>query len=335
MLHGEVDAALARFWADTRERHRFLQHDRERPILAPEEIFLRSEEFFGRAAEHATLSVRAPAGVRGDPHQSPLPQAGEGAGRTEFPPLPLAGEGGGEGRREPSNWARPLPDLAIERGAPEPLKKLQQHVGATPHRVLVVAESVGRRETLLELLRDSRIEPPTVATLADFEAGDAHYAITVAPLAEGFAWIEPAADGRPAIAIEFVTETELFATGATARRRRKQEQVSDVNALIKDLSELKIGDPVVHVNHGIGRYVGLKHIDRGDGEGGASAFLHLEYADKATLYVPVAQLHLIARYTGVSAEEAPLHRLGSGQWDKAKRRAAEQVRDTAAELLDL
>ena len=107
---------------------------------------------------------------------------------------------------------------------------------------------------------------------------------------------------------------------------------TDIDSLIKDLSELKIGDPVVHVNHGIGRYVGLMNIDLGDGP---SEFLHLEYADKATLYVPVAQLHLIARYTGVSPEEAPLHKLGSGQWDKARRKAAEQVRDTAAELLNL
>ncbi|NBU88257.1 MAG: transcription-repair coupling factor, partial [Betaproteobacteria bacterium] len=117
-----------------------------------------------------------------------------------------------------------------------------------------------------------------------------------------------------------------------SRRRRKQEQVSSVEALIKDLSELKVGDPVVHVNHGIGRYQGLIEIDAGDGP---SEFLHLEYADRATLYVPVSQLHLIGRYTGVSADEAPLHRLGSGQWEKARRKAAEQVRDTAAELLNL
>src|SRR6185503_5924831 len=105
--------------------------------------------------------------------------------------------------------------------------------------------------------------------------------------------------------------------------------------LIKDLSELKIGDPVVHASHGIGRYVGLKNIDLGGDEGGSSEFLHLEYADKATLYVPVSQLHLIARYTGVAADEAPLHKLGSPQWDRAKRKAAEQVRDAAAELLNL
>jgi transcription-repair coupling factor (superfamily II helicase) len=292
VLHGEVDEALKRFWVDTRERHRFLQHDRERPILPPEVLFLKPEEFFVQTAPHATLALR---------------------GHDETP------------------WARPLPDLSAERGAQEPLQRLQIHVGTTPHRVLIVAESEGRRESLLELLRDSRIEPPTVASLAEFEAGDEHFAMAVAPLAQGFFWFEPEAK----IAVQFVTETELFATSPTARRRRKQEQVSDVNALIKDLSELKVGDPVVHINHGIGRYVGLISIDLGESSGGPSEFLHLEYADKAVLYVPVAQLHLIARYTGVSADEAPLHRLGSGQWDKAKRKAAEQVRDTAAELLNL
>lgn len=285
VLHGEVDESLKRFWTDTRERHRFLQHDRERPILPPEDLFLRAEDFFTLANAHATLAVRG---------------------------------------KEPVDWARPLTDLSIDRGAPEPLKRLQQHLATTPHRVLIVAESAGRRESLLELLRDSKIDPPSVEGLASFESSDEKFAIAVAPLAEGFFWTEPG--------IQFVTETELFATTPTTRRRRKQEQVSDVNALIKDLSELKVGDPVVHSNHGIGRYVGLMNIDLGDGP---SEFLHLEYADKATLYVPVAQLHLISRYTGVSAEEAPLHKLGSGQWDKARRKAAEQVRDTAAELLNL
>jgi transcription-repair coupling factor (superfamily II helicase) len=297
-LHGEVDEALQRFWADTRDRHRFFQHDRERPILAPEALFLKPEELFAAAGEQALLTLRS--------------RSDDAAGA----------------------WASTLPDLSVDRGAPEPLKRLQSHVAATPHRVLIVAESEGRRESLLELLRDSRIEPPSVATLADFEAGSERFAIAVAPLAQGFAaaLTEGAAD---AATIEFVTETELFAMAPGARRRRRQEQTSDVNALIKDLSELKVGDPVVHVNHGIGRYLGLTTIALDGDEAAAGEFLQLEYADKATLYVPVAQLHLIARYTGVSAEEAPLHKLGSGQWDKARRRAAEQVRDTAAELLNL
>ncbi|MDE2397238.1 MAG: DEAD/DEAH box helicase, partial [Burkholderiales bacterium] len=292
-LHGEVDAALERFWADTRERHRFLQHDRERPLLAPEELYLRPEDFFGLTHPHSTLAIRG---------------------------------------SEALDWARPLPDVAVDRGATEPLAALEKHLDTTAQRVLLVAESEGRRESLLELLRDHHIDVPSVATLAEFQAGDERVAITAAPLAEGFLWHEPDAG----VSIEFVTETELFASTPQARRRKKQEQVSNVDALIKDLSELKVGDPVVHLNHGIGRYQGLVNIDLANGDdGGASEFLHLEYADKATLYVPVAQLHLISRYTGVSAEEAPLHRLGSGQWEKARRKAAEQVRDTAAELLNL
>jgi transcription-repair coupling factor (superfamily II helicase) len=288
VLHGEIDEALARFWTDTRERHRFLQHDPERPILAPEDIFLRADDFFALTQPHATLALRGAA---------------------------------------PTEWARPLPDVAVDRGTTKPLALLERHLDTTAARVLLVAESEGRRESLLELLRDHRIDVPSVDTLADFEAGVEKVSITAAPLAAGFHW-----QREGAAAIQFVTETELFATAPSSRRRKKQEQVSNVDALIKDLSELKVGDPVVHINHGIGRYVGLIHIDLGDG---ASEFLHLEYADKATLYVPVAQLHLIGRYTGVSAEEAPLHRLGSGQWDKARRKAAEQVRDTAAELLNL
>ncbi|MCY4743984.1 transcription-repair coupling factor [Pelomonas sp. UHG3] len=287
-LHGEVDEAIQRFWTDTRERHRFLQHDPERPILAPAEIFLTAEDFFGLTKPHAVLSVRG---------------------------------------AEPVDFARPLPDVSVERGTQEPMARLEAHLKSTPHRVLLVAESEGRRESLLEQLRDHKIDPPSVKDLAEFAASDEKYAITAAPLASGFFWVD---EQRP---VQLITETELFATTPTTRRRRKQEQVSDVNALIKDLSELKVGDPVVHINHGIGRYQGLVNIDLGDGQ--KSEFLHLEYADKATLYVPVAQLHLIGRYTGVSPEEAPLHKLGSGQWEKAKRKAAEQVRDTAAELLNL
>jgi transcription-repair coupling factor (superfamily II helicase) len=299
VLHGRVDEALERFWVDTRERHRFLQHDPERPLLPPDAVFMPAEEFFARTQPHATLSLRSQA-----------------SGDTA--PTTVA-------------WARPLPDLGVDRGATEPLGLLAKHLASTPHRVLLVAESEGRRQSLIELLRDNQIAVPSADTLQAFLDEDEKFAITAAPLAEGFHWHEPDAG----ISVQLITETELFATTPQARRRRKQEQTSSVDALIKDLSELKIGDPVVHLNHGIGRYQGLINIDLGHDEGGASEFLHLEYADKATLYVPVAQLHLISRYTGVSADEAPLHKLGSPQWDKARRKAAEQVRDTAAELLNL
>ena len=293
VLHGEITEALERFWNETRERHRFLQHDPERPLLAPEDIYLKAEEFFTHANAHAQLAVRG---------------------------------------KEPNAWARPLPDLSVERGGQDPLRKLEKHIEQTDsagQRVLVVAESAGRRENLMELLRDHRIDLPSVDTLDAFVRGDHRHAITAAPLAGGFIWHDGSASSA---GIQFVTETELFDATPATRRRRKTEQATDVDSLIKDLSELNVGDPVVHNNHGIGRYQGLINLDLGDGP---SEFLHLEYADKATLYVPVSQLHLISRYTGVSPEEAPLHKLGSPQWDKAKRKAAEQVRDTAAELLNL
>ena len=293
VLHGEITEALERFWNETRERHRFLQHDPERPLLPPEDLYLKAEEFFTHANAHAQLAVRG---------------------------------------KEPTEWARPLPDLSVERGGQDPLSKLEKHIAQTDQagqRVLVVAESAGRRENLMELLRDHRIDLPSVDTLDAFVRGDHRHAITAAPLAGGFIWHDGSASGA---GIQFVTETELFDATPATRRRRKTEQATDVDSLIKDLSELNVGDPVVHSNHGIGRYQGLINLDLGDGP---SEFLHLEYADKATLYVPVSQLHLISRYTGVSPEEAPLHKLGSPQWDKAKRKAAEQVRDTASELLNL
>ena len=293
VLHGAVDESLDRFWHDTRERHRFLQHDPERPILPPEALFQKTEEFYARTQAHACLALRG---------------------------------------SEPVDWVQKLPDVAIERGATEPLAALEHHLRHGNSRVLVVAESEGRRESLLDLLREHGLAMPAFDSLAAFEASPEAAGITAASLAEGFRWCREA--GLPPL--DFITESELFSTSPTARRRKKQEQVSNVEALIKDLSELKVGDPVVHASHGIGRYKGLVNIDLSSGvDGGASEFLHLEYADQATLYVPVSQLQLISRYTGVSAEEAPLHRLGSGQWEKAKRKAAEQVRDTAAELLNL
>jgi len=197
---------------------------------------------------------------------------------------------------------------------------------------LILAETEGRRQSLLDFLRASQFDPPIFESLEDFTSSKARLGICLGSLAVGFSDLE--------LQIDYVTETELFATNSFSRKRKKQEQVSDLDALIKDLSELQIGDPVVHNAHGIGRYKGLINLDLGvgldeNGQPATQEFLHLVYADDAVLYVPVSQLHLVSRYTGVSAEEAPLHRLGSAQWDKAKRRAAEQIRDAAAELLNL
>jgi len=287
VLHGDLEPAFQRFWQDTRDRFRLVQGDPERPVLPPETLFLSAEQFYTRANAHPQLALR-----------------GQDV--------------------EDSAWVQKLPDLSVVRGAEDPLARFKQHAERSPHQVLVLAESAGRRESLLDFLRASQLTLPAFDSLQEFMDSEEKLGIATAALASGFSWVEEAVD--------LVTETELFATTSTVRRRKKQEQVSDVEALIKDLSELNLGDPVVHAQHGIGRYKGLVHLDLGQGN---TEFLHLEYADKATLYVPVSQLHLISRYTGVGAEEAPLHRLGSGQWEKAKRKAAEQVRDTAAELLNL
>ncbi|QIL43576.1 transcription-repair coupling factor [Acidovorax sp. HDW3] len=297
VLHGDLEAAFARFWQDTRERHRMLAGDPERPALPPEALFLSAEQFYQCAKPLAQLALR------GD--------------KTDVPD---------------NAFATALPELTVVRGADEPLARLQQHLAQTAQRVLILAESAGRRESLLDFLRASRLSPPAFESLAAFQAAPGEkIGIATAALAQGFAWVEGG--------IDLVTETELFAQGSTTRRRKKQEQVSDVEALIKDLSELTLGDPVVHSQHGIGRYRGLVHMDMGqknpDGSPALQEFLHLEYAANAVLYVPVSQLQLISRYTGVSADEAPLHKLGSGQWEKAKRKAAEQVRDAAAELLNI
>ena len=297
VLHGDLETPFQRFWQDTRERYRLIQGDPDYPVLPPDALFLSAEQFYGEAKPHAQLALRP----------------------------------GVEDVQDNAHFQK-LPDLAVVRGAEDPLARLQAHIRTTHQRLLLLAESDGRRESLLDFLRASGLNPPAFDSLAEFQATpEERVGIATAALATGFAWLEEGLD--------LVTETELFAASATTRRRKKQEQASDVEALIKDLSELNVGDPVVHAQHGIGRYRGLVNMDLGeknpDGTPALQEFLHLEYADKAVLYVPVSQLQLIGRYTGVSADEAPLHKLGSGQWEKAKRKAAEQVRDAAAELLNI
>jgi transcription-repair coupling factor (superfamily II helicase) len=295
VLHGDLEPAFQRFWQDTKDRYRLVQGDPERPALPPEALFLNVEQFYGLCNQYAQLALRP--GTEDAPDNA---------------------------------FAQTLPELTVVRGAEDPLSRLQTQIRTSTSRLLILAESDGRRESLLDFVRSSGLTPPLFDSLQAFLNSDEKVGMATSSLNKGFHWFEHG--------IDLVTETELFAAGPTTRRRKKQEQVSDVEALIKDLSELNVGDPVVHSQHGIGRYCGLINMDLGekneDSSPALQEFLHLEYADQATLYVPVSQLQLIGRYTGVSADEAPLHRLGSGQWEKAKRRAAEQVRDAAAELLN-
>jgi transcription-repair coupling factor (superfamily II helicase) len=330
VLHGDLEAPLSQFWKDTTDRYRILRNDPDRPALAPEHLFLQTDEFYQETKKYAALALKA---------STPSPLVGEGWGEganaqasAESAHLPLSPAPLPQGERGKTIAA--LPVLAANRAADEPLANLKAHLLSSPHRLLLLAESIGRRESLLDFLRASHISPVGFESLEEFLASDEKIGIATAALYTGFAWNESN--------IDFVTETELFASSPTQRRgKRGQEKTTDLDALIKDLAELNIGAPVVHASHGIGRYRGLVHLDLGqavtdqDDENNKQEFLHLEYANEAVLYVPVAALHLISRYTGVSPDEAPLHRLGSDQWNKAKRKAAQQVRDSAAELLNI
>ena len=298
ILHGEVDQALETFSSETEDRYRLMRGDPERPALTPRQLFLSAEEFFVEAKGFSQWSLR--------------------------------------GKEDGDSLFVELPNLTTDRSAEDPLQRFKFFLSQQSQahsRTLVLAESEGRLTSLQDFIRSSGVDLTSYDSFQAFEVSGASVGMAVARMAQGFAWQQT----HP---IAFVTETELFATAPATRRKKRQEQASDVDALIKDLSELNVGDPVVHAQHGIGRYRGLVHMDMGTASASSNdpkgqEFLHLEYAQDATLYVPVSQLHLISRYTGVSSDEAPLHRLGSNQWDKAKRKAAEQVRDTAAELLNI
>jgi transcription-repair coupling factor (superfamily II helicase) len=287
-LIGDIDDAIRRFWSDTQSRYKFLKSDRERPLLAPEALFLSDEQFFALAKPFGRWVI----------------QKSDAA----------------------SELSAPIPNIAVNRRADDPLGNLRAYLLAGDQRVLVCAESNGRRETLQQYFTEYDLTLTPCEGFDGFQFSDAKLMLGVAPLHAGFEL--DTADGK----LVFITETELYAGSGRRIGKKKQEGATQVESMVRDLSELKIGDPVVHSNHGIGRYMGLTSMDLGEGE---TEFLHLEYAKDTKLYVPVSQLHVISRYSGASPEDAPLHTLGSGQWEKAKKKAAQQIRDTAAELLNL
>lgn len=288
-LHHDVQQAVDQFWRDTRSRYQLLQGDRDRPLLAPDQLFLSTDQLFGLIKPFSRVELFAP--------------------EQTLPAQACA--------------TAPLPSLHIDRRAEQPLHAFQQFAAHFDGRVLVVAESLGRRETMGQLFSEQGIQFATADGYPAFLEADAKLSLVALPLNQGF--ILP--DDKVAV----VTEAELYALQVRQSRLREARKTTS-EYMLRDLSEVRIGDPVVHEEHGIGRYLGLASMDLGEGD---AEFLHLEYADGATLYVPVANLHLISRYSGGAPEAAPLHKLGSGQWEKAKKRAMKQVRDTAAELLNL
>ncbi|MEW6354310.1 MAG: transcription-repair coupling factor [Pseudomonadota bacterium] len=288
--HG-VEQAAEDFWRVADERYEQLRYDRERPVLAPAQLFLQVNEVFG--------ALRA------------FPQVALQHFEVEHTQAAV-------------NYAtRNPPNLTLDARAARPSAALSDFLARFDGRVLFAAETTGRRETLLELLRGYALHPTPVENWRGFLDSDVALGITVAPLEQGLLLDEPR--------IAVIAEPQLFGERAMQRRRRRA-RARDADAVIRNLAELSVGAPVVHEEHGVGRYLGLQILQVGGIE---TEFLALEYAGGDKLYVPVAALHLISRYSGAEPEQAPLHRLGSDQWQRARRKAAEQVRDVAAELLDI
>jgi transcription-repair coupling factor (superfamily II helicase) len=291
-LPGVVERA-ARGVADRYEERR---HDIERPILAPEELFLSAAELETRLATFTRIDM--------DSFKVDEELARAGA------------EGHNFATGAPREWRI---DLRAER----PLAPLEDFLDSFPGRVLLAADSAGRREVLLEMLRGHGLKPKVVGGWHEFVDGDVRFALAIAPEMAGLHVTAPP--------IAVLGEAQLFGQRARQERRRRRA-ASDPQAILRDLTALGPGSPVVHEEYGVGRYLGLQvmQVAGQDGE-----FVVLEYADGDKLYVPVQQLHLVSRYSGAAPESAPLHKLGTDQWARARKRAADKIRDVAAELLDL
>ena len=301
-LHGPIVQAAEKFWQDTQARHAMLRGDLANPVLAPQDLFLTVDALFGALKPLPRIELET-----AGPTSSDASGTDHGSQITAHASPPTAA----------------LPPLAVERRADDPLHRLRGFMDAFDGRMLVLAESLGRRETMLEYFGEYGLQPVTCTGFDQFAAATDRFMLGVGPLHAGFILSQPA--------VAIITENELYAQQVRQRRERDAKRTSP-EGMLRDLSEVKAGDPVVHEQHGIGRYLGLQSIDLGEG---IAEFLCLEYAGSDKLYVPVSSLHLISRYSGAAAEAAPLHQLGSGQWEKAKKKAAAQVRDTAAELLNL
>jgi len=291
-----LSGALERNWQDIESRFEARRHDIERPILAPHEIFLSPAEIEAQSAAFASIELNS--------FKADLETAPQRAGTHNFP------------------TAAPRA-LRIDTHADKPFAALENFVTQFDGRVLIAADSAGRREVLQEMLRAEDYGVTPVEGWEEFATGTAPLALTVAPDLEGLTLIAPP--------IAVLSEAQLFGARARQERRRKRT-ATDPEAILRDLQDLNPGAPVVHEEYGVGRYVGLQAMDIAGQRG---EFLVLEYQDGDRVYVPVQSLHLITRYTGAAPESAPLHKLGTDQWAKAKKRAAEQIRDVAAELLDL
>lgn len=214
------------------------------------------------------------------------------------------------------------PKLPVDSKKDKPFAVVKKYIDEANHPVLLVAESAGRRESLRDGLRASLGDIPSVDSFEQFQKSQFAIAITNAPLDRGLLLTDQ---------LSVISENQLYEHRVVQRRRKRQQEVSE-EFLIRSLTELSIGAPVVHIDHGVGRYAGLITLAI---EGQDYEFLQLDYAEEAKVYVPVTNLHLISRYSGGDPDLAPLHKIGTDAWTKAKRKALEQIHDVAAELLHI
>lgn len=287
----KVQSNAEQFWEELNERYEQRRHDISRPILPPPYCFITPIELLTFANSYDQLRVdRTVSEKKGAVCNFSIEQA---------------------------------PSLPIDRKSSEPLHLLREYCQNSIRRYLIVVESAGRREVLLDLLKPSGLQPKVQESWQHFLQDTAPINITIGPLNQGCELTDKH--------IAIIVESQLFGEQATPQRRGAQKAI-DPDLIIRDMAELRVGAPVVHLQFGVGRYQGLQHITS---QGVSSEFLVLTYAGEDKIYVPVTSLHLISRYTGVDSDHAPLHKLGTDQWQKEKKKAAEKIHDIAIELLDL
>lgn len=292
---GDIENSARAHLQEVESRYQDRRVDPLRPLLTPKELYLLIEELFSAF--------------------KPLP-------RYQF----ITPSSGANDNKAPVIDAHLLPDISANHKLKQPLLALQDYAQSAP-RILFSAESEGRREALFELLGKIQLKPALFSHFNEFIQSDAKFGLIVSPLSRGCLL---KLDPRDAVSI--ICETELFGHRISQQRRReKQRQISN-DALIKNLAELKVGQPIVHLEHGVALYQGLITLDTG---GLVAEYLQLEYAGGDKLYVPVSNLHLISRYSMGADGDAHLNKLGTETWTKAKNKAIEKIRDVAAELLDV
>ncbi|MGO4998602.1 transcription-repair coupling factor [Oceanisphaera sp. W20_SRM_FM3] len=291
---GELSTAADTFWHDVQTRYEDRRYDTMRPLLVPDELYLQPNAVLAELNHWPQLQL----------NQTPVLEKGD---RLNAP-------------------ISPLPELEVEHQKSEPLSRLLSFCQDFKGRVLFSVETAGRREALIELFAGSAIRPWPYNSLSEFVAGKDAIGLLVGPLSQGFILNDKNAKNS----IALICEGDLLGGRVIQRRRREKSKSLSPDTLIRNLAELSIGQPVVHLDHGVGRYTGLQTLDAG---GLKSEYLTLEYAGGDKLYVPVTALHLVGRYSG--ADDPTLNKLGNETWAKAKRKAAEKVRDVAVELLDV